>query len=89
MAHALPHGFKQALLVVTVDQQANKGRFLVQLVASDAQGDLVALEPARDLLDATAKMIAEDARDGNVRWRRLVARLTATGRGASVAVEVR
>ena len=89
VAHAMSHGFKQALLVVTIDLKETKGRFLVQLVASDANGDLVALEPARDLLDATAKMIADDARDGNGRWRRLVARLTATERGASVAVEVR
>jgi hypothetical protein len=89
VAHALPGGFKQALIVVTLDQRESKGRFLVQLVATDARGDLVALEPARELLDATAKMIADDAREGNGRWRRLVARLTATERGASVAVEVR
>ncbi|MEO7097192.1 MAG: DUF6882 domain-containing protein [Polyangiales bacterium] len=89
VAAVLPGGFRQALLVITIDVQASKGRFFVQLVASDARGDLLSLEPSRDLLDATARFIGEDAREGNSRWRRLVARLTATAKGASVDVEVK
>ena len=89
VAAVLPGGFRQALLVITIDVQASKGRFFVQLVASDARGDLVSLEPSRDLLDATARFIGEDAREGNARWRRLVARLTATAKGAAVDVEVK
>jgi hypothetical protein len=86
---ALGGAFHQALLVITIDVQATKGRFFVQLVASDRRGDLSSLEPTRDLLDATARFIGEDSREGNARWRRLVARLTATAKGASVDVEVK
>jgi len=89
VATSLPNGFKQALVVITVDVQEGRGRFLVQIVASDSDGNLASLDPSRELLDATAKMIGDDARDGNGRWRKLAARLASTARGASVDVEVK
>lgn len=88
VASAVP-GFGQALVVVRVEvDPSGKGRFFVQLVAANQAGDLVALDPSRALLDAAAKLIADDARDGNGRWRRLSARLRPTPRGASVDLEV-
>jgi len=82
-------GFQQALVVVRVEIATNgKHRFFVQLVASDAEGDLVSLDPSRTLLDAVTKMIADDARDGNGRWSKLAARLRPTARGASVDLDV-
>ena len=89
IAVALPQGFHQALLVITLDLQESKSRFFLQLVASDDQGNLVSLDPSRELFEATGKMIAEDARSGNGRWRKLAARLSATSRGAAVDVEVK
>lgn len=82
--------FRQALLVLRVEASTatSKGRFFVQLVAADDAGELQALDPSRALLDAAAKMIADDARDGNGRWKKLVARLRPTARGASVDVVV-
>jgi hypothetical protein len=88
VAAAVP-GFGQALVVVRVELDAQgKGKFFVQVVARDGHGDLVPIDPSRALLDAAAKLIADDARDGNGRWRRLSARLRPTVRGASVDVEV-
>lgn len=82
-------GFGQALLVVRVEMGAGgKHRFFVQLVAKDAEGDLVSLDPSRTLLEAVTKMIADDARDGNGRWSKLAARLRPTARGASVDLHV-
>jgi hypothetical protein len=83
-------GFGQALVVVRVEVESatSKGRFFVQLVCSDDVGELVALDPSRALLDAAAKFIGDDVRDGNGRWKKLVARLRPTPRGASVDVEV-
>lgn len=81
-------GFRQALLVVRVETAQGKGRYFVQLVALNPEGNLVALDPSRGLLEAAAQMIAEDARDGNGRWSKLAARLRATERGAAVELEV-
>jgi hypothetical protein len=81
-------GFAQALLVVRVETSQGKGRFFVQLVALDHEGDLIALDPSRALLDAAAKMIGDDARDGNGRWAKLAARLKPTERGASVEMDI-
>ncbi|MGZ3452743.1 MAG: DUF6882 domain-containing protein [Polyangiales bacterium] len=83
-------GFGQALVVVRVEVESasSKGRFFVQLVCSDESGELVSLDPSRALLDAAAKFIGDDVRDGNGRWKKLVARLRPTPRGASVDVEV-
>ena len=61
----------------------------MHFVASDAQGDLVSLEVTRELFETAGKMIGDDAREGNGRWKRLTARLRATAKGASVDVEVK
>lgn len=87
IAAAVP-GFAQALVVVRVETTASKGRFFVQLVAVDHEGDLIALDPSRALLEAAGRMIADDARDGNGRWHKLAARLKPTERGASVDLDV-
>jgi len=87
IAAAVP-GFGQALVVVRVDTTPGKGRFFVQLVAVDNEGDLIALDPSRALLEAAGRMIADDARDGNGRWHKLAARLRPTERGASVDLDV-
>lgn len=87
VAASLPR-FGQALLVVRVESANGKGRFFVQLVALDDRGDLVALDPSRGLLDAAGRMIADDARSGNGRWHKLVARLRPTDRGAAVDLDV-
>jgi len=82
-------GFGQALLVIRIDNTSgNKGRYVVQLVALDPDGDLIALDPSRALLEAAGKMIADDVRDGNGRWLKLAARLRPTERGASVDLDV-
>jgi hypothetical protein len=85
---AVPEGFRQALLTVSVDVQGGKARFFVNLVASDAAGELTAVEPSQKLFEAVATMIGEQRRQGGSAWRRLVARLRATERGASIEVEV-
>jgi len=64
-------GFRQALLVVSVDTQGEKARFFTQIVLQNERGDLEAIETTRAVLDAVAALIAEDARSGNARWRRL------------------
>lgn len=87
VASSLP-GFGQAILVLRVESSQGKGRFFVQLVALDSEGDLIALDPSRGLLDAAAKMIADDAREGNGRWSKLAARLRPTERGAKVDIDV-
>lgn len=80
--------FSQALLVVRIDAESGKGRFIVQLVASDSLGSLHALDPSKTLVDAVGKMVGEDARDGNGRWKKLVARLRHTERGAAVEQQI-
>jgi hypothetical protein len=88
VAAATP-GFGQALLVVRVEiAPTGKHRFFVQLVATDAEGDLFSLDPSRGLLEAVTKMIADDARDGNGRWSKLAARMRPTARGASIDLDV-
>ncbi len=76
--------FNEALLVVRIDAESGKGRFIVQLVASDMHGSLHALDPSKSLVDIVGKMVGDDVRDGNGRWKKLVARLRHTERGASV-----
>lgn len=77
-------GFRQALLVVRIDLEQAKGRFVVQLVGLDGAGDLHSLDASRPLVDGVAKLIADDSRDGNGRWKKLVVRMRQTERGASV-----
>jgi hypothetical protein len=73
-------GFRQALLVVAIDTQGEKARFFAQVVVQNERGDLEAVETSRTLLDAVARFIADDARSGNGRWRRLSVRFA---RGAN------
>jgi hypothetical protein len=85
---AMPHGFTQALLTVNVDVANGKARFFVHLVALDAAGDLAPLDPSQRLFDAVATMIGEHRRRGGGDWRKLVLRMRATERGASIDVRV-
>jgi len=80
--------YHQALLTVTVDRQRDKTRFFVHLAASDADGDLVSLDPTQKLCDAVATMIEDQRRAGAAGWRKLVARLRPSDRGAQVEVRV-
>lgn len=85
---ALPQGFRQALLTVIVDAQAEKARLFVHLAALDSSGDLVALDPSQRLFDAVVAMVSEQRRRGGADLRKLVLRLRSTDRGASVDVIV-
>jgi serine/threonine protein kinase len=71
----VPVGFRKAVLIVTLDVEKSKARFFVQLVATDATGELWSPDASPALLKAAGAMIATDARDGNGRWQRLVLRL--------------
>jgi hypothetical protein len=86
---ALPEGFARALVLVTVEVSAGKGRFFVHLVASDMRGELHAVEPSRELVDATGAFVLADAQRGNGRWRRMVASIRRTARGANVEFDLR
>ena len=81
--HAVPVGFRRAVLIVTLDVEKSKARFFVQLVATDETGELWSPDASMDLVKAAGTMIADDARDGNGRWQRLVIQLH---RGAREAV---
>jgi hypothetical protein len=83
---ALPRGFTQALVLVTIDVRDAKARFFVQLVALGANGDLAHVDATRALYDATATLLTEEARAGAT-WKKLVCRLRPSARGASVEVE--
>lgn len=75
---------RTALLVVNVDTSRDKARFYVTLVAATDDGDLNALDTTRELLDAAAVMLTEDARSGNGRWRKLVVRIDLEGEGVAI-----
>jgi hypothetical protein len=89
LSMAMPGGFREAMFLMSLDVQDGKGRFYVHLVASTLTGELVAPEPSRELLEATARMVTDDAREGNGRWRKLVAKLSATDQGVAVDLEVK
>jgi hypothetical protein len=75
---------KKALLIVNIDTSRDKARFFVTLVAATDDGDLWALDTTRELLDATATMLVEDAGSGNGRWHKLVVRIECEGEGAAI-----
>ena len=77
-------GFKQGLLVMTVDDDARRGRHLVvQLVVIDVEGQLGALDPPVELVEAAAAMSID------ARWRKLTARITPKpDGGATLHVDV-
>jgi hypothetical protein len=85
----LAEGFTRALILVTVEVIGGKGRFFVHLVAADPRGNLHAVEPSRELIEVTGKFVLEDAHAGNGRWRRLVASVRRTAKGATVEFELR
>ncbi len=74
----------RALLIINVDISRDKARFFVTLVATTKDGDLGSVDTTRDLLDSAGNMLAEDARTGNGRWRKLVIRIDCEGEGASI-----
>lgn len=69
-------GFRQALLVVSIDLAGEKARFFAQLVVQTENGDLEPVDTSRSMLDAVVQLIAQDARAGNGRWRRLDVRFS-------------
>jgi hypothetical protein len=86
---AMPNGFREALFLMSLDVQDGKGRFYVHVVGASPTGELVTIDPSRELLEATAKMVGDDAREGNGRWRRLTAKLASTEQGVAVDLEVK
>lgn len=89
-------GYVQGLFVLTVDNVGStdgraeeKRRLAVQLVVIDAAGLLRSLDPPSELVEAAARMVEADQREGNASWRKLSARVTpkADG-GATLHVEV-
>jgi hypothetical protein len=81
-------GFQQGLVIVQLDVSGERARFFASLVVVDARGELRVLDTTPEMIQATAKLIGDDARSGNGRWRRLVVRIARTQRGASVDVKV-
>jgi hypothetical protein len=87
-------GFQQALFVVTVDLDVSnaageKCRLVVLLAANDASGKLRALDPSRELVELTARMVETDRNDGNGPWRKLSVRVTPKpDGGATLNVDV-
>lgn len=77
-------GFQQGLLVMTVDDDSRRGRHLVvQLVVIDVEGQLRALDPPVELVEAAAAMSID------ARWRKLAARITPKpDGGATLHVDV-
>jgi len=86
---ASPAGFQQALITLDLQvQESGKARFFVVVVATDLEGNLMAVPTPQGLMEAARDLIAEDARSGNGRWHRLTARLKNKPTGISVRVQV-
>lgn len=85
LTRAVPVGFRKAIMILTLDVEKGKARFFVQLVATDETGELWSPDASMDLVRAAGGMIAEDARDGNGRWQRLVLRFQRGSREAVVS----
>ena len=82
-------GFQQALITLNLQvHEGGRARFFVVVVASDVEGNLMAVPTPEGLMEAARDLIAEDARRGNGRWRRMTARLKNKPTGISVRVEV-
>lgn len=85
----LPTGFQQALITLDLQvQEGGKARFYVVVVATDLEGNLIAVPTPQGLMEAARDLIAEDARQGNGRWRRMTARMKNKPTGISVRVNV-
>lgn len=79
----LAPGFKQALFVIHPEGP------IVFLVAYDDAGQLRAIDPPAEVVDAAARMVEADRNDGNGPWRKLSARITPKpDGGASFHVDV-
>ncbi|MDF2697450.1 MAG: hypothetical protein K0S65_5833 [Labilithrix sp.] len=92
LARSVP-GYQQALFVITVDSEASvvgeKQRLVVLLAANDAIGVIRAIDPPSELVEAAARMVVADRRDGNGVWRKLSARITPKpDGGATLNVDV-
>lgn len=85
-------GYTQGLFVVTLSAPSRPDqprRVVVQLVAIDPGGQLRALDPPRELVEAAAEMTDADRREGNGIWRKLSARiLPKADGGATLQVDV-
>jgi hypothetical protein len=85
-------GYLQGLFVLTLDgdsRSAERRGLVVQLVVIDAAGILRALDPPSDVLEAAARMVDADLREGNGHWRKLSARITPKpDGGATLNVDV-
>lgn len=76
-------GFQQGLLVMTVDNEPMRRHLVVQLVVIEANGQLRALDPPVELVEAAAAMSVD------ARWRKLTARITPKpDGGATLHVDV-
>ena len=81
-------GFQQALITLDLQVQDNgRVRFFVVVVATDVDGNVLAVPTPQGLMEAARDLIAEDARRGNGRWHRLTARLKNKPTGISVRVK--
>ena len=85
LSREVPGGFREAVVVVTLDVEKGKARYFVQVVACDASGELWTPDASMDLVQLAGALIAEDARDGNGRWQRLVLRLRQGRREAIIS----
>ena len=86
-------GYQQGLFVVNVTTTPARPeaarRVVVQLVAIDAAGNLVALDPPREVVEAAVEMTEADRRDAGGVWRKLSARiLPKPDGGATLHVDV-
>ena len=81
-------GFEQAVIVVNVDHSASKGRFFVQIVASDLKGRLVPIDASRDVFEAAVALVSEDVKSGAARFRRLTVWITPNGDELTVEADV-
>jgi hypothetical protein len=86
---ALPGGFGQVLITVTVDGAEGGGGVAVTIVASDRRGDLVAVDNPSGLFEQVTRLLRADAASGNCRWGKLILRVRAHPTKLVMGVETR
>jgi hypothetical protein len=88
---AVQPGFREAVLVVSLELSGTKGRFSVQLVALSSAGRLEVVDTAPPVVEAVAGLVADARALGELGWRTLVVRITpkTAGSGFQLAVESR
>ena len=84
LRRALHTPFRSALVIVNVDAARDKARYFVTVVAATEDGELATVDTTRDVVDAVGQLLAEDAKAGNGRWRKLVMRLATEGRAVAI-----